>query len=148
MSFVHGFLSPDDFFSKSNFTNNSRLFVCLFVCLFCCFTSQVNSYGHGGTVSSPNHTLSWASLNKQLTSTSSTYFRLLLVKILPEYQTVWIKIRPDVFVGPDLGPNCLQKLSAEDTCSQRANSNSESVLHISARLYTCMYIVTYVCYIM
>ena len=31
-------------------------FVCLFVCLFVCFTSQVNSYGHGGTVSSPNHT--------------------------------------------------------------------------------------------
>ena len=42
----------------------------LFVC--CCsffffffwggggFTSQVNSYGHGGTVSSPNHTFSWA----------------------------------------------------------------------------------------
>ena len=28
----------------------------LFICLFCCFTSQVNSYGHGGTVSSPNHT--------------------------------------------------------------------------------------------
>ena len=24
--------------------------------LFVCFTSQVNSYGHGGTVSSPNHT--------------------------------------------------------------------------------------------
>ena len=30
----------------------------LFVCLVCCFTSQVNSYGHGGTVSSPNHTFS------------------------------------------------------------------------------------------
>ena len=44
------------------------------VCLFCCFTPQVNSYGHGGTVSSPNHTFSWASLNKQLTSTSCTYF--------------------------------------------------------------------------
>ena len=42
----------------------------------CCFTSQVSSYGHGGTVSSPNHTFSWASLNKQLTSTSCTYFRL------------------------------------------------------------------------
>ena len=28
----------------------------LFVCLFCCFTSQINSYGHCGTVSSPNHT--------------------------------------------------------------------------------------------
>ena len=48
----------------------------VFVCLFCCFTSQVNSYGHCGTVSSPNHTFSWASLNKQLTSTSCKYFRL------------------------------------------------------------------------
>ena len=45
----------------------------LFVC-FCCFTSQVNSFGHGWTVSSPNHTFPWASLNKQLTSTSCTYF--------------------------------------------------------------------------
>ena len=27
-----------------------------FVCLLCCFTSQVNSYGHCGMVSSPNHT--------------------------------------------------------------------------------------------
>ena len=44
----------------------------LFVCLFCCFTSQVNIYGHCGMVSSPNHTFSWASLNKQLTSTSCT----------------------------------------------------------------------------
>ena len=40
--------------------------------LFCCFTSQVNSYGHGETVSSPDHTFPWASLNKQLTSTSCT----------------------------------------------------------------------------
>ena len=36
----------------------------------------VNSYGHVGTVSSPNHTFSWASLTKQLTSTSCTYFCL------------------------------------------------------------------------
>ena len=48
----------------------------LFVCLFCCFTSQVNSYGHCGMVSSLRHTFSWASLDKQLTSTSCTYFRL------------------------------------------------------------------------
>ena len=41
----------------------------------CCFTSKVNSYGHCGTVSSPNHTFSWASLNKRLTSNSCTYFR-------------------------------------------------------------------------
>ena len=41
-------------------------FVCLFV-RFCSFTSQVNSYGHGGTVSLPDHTFSWASLDKRLT---------------------------------------------------------------------------------
>ena len=52
------------------------VFVCLFVCLFCCFTSQVNSYGHCGMVSPPNHTFSWAGLNKRLTSNSCTYFRL------------------------------------------------------------------------
>ena len=45
-------------------------------CLFCCFTSQVNSFGHCETVSSPNHTFSWAGLNKRLTSNSCTYFRL------------------------------------------------------------------------
>ena len=28
---------------------------CWFFGWFCCFTSQVNSYGHCGTVSSPNH---------------------------------------------------------------------------------------------
>ena len=48
----------------------------LFVCLFSCFTSQVNSYGHCGTVSSLNHTFSWAGLNKRLTSNLCTYFRL------------------------------------------------------------------------
>ena len=57
------------------FNGNHHIEEILF-CLFCCFTSQVNSYGHGGTVSSPNHTFSWASLNNQLTSTSCTYFRL------------------------------------------------------------------------
>ena len=46
----------------------------LFVCL-CCFMSQVNSYGHGETVSSPNHIIIWGSLNKRLTSTSvNQYF--------------------------------------------------------------------------
>ena len=55
------------------------------VCLFCCFTSQVNSYGHGGTVSWPNHTFSWASLNKQLTSNSCTYFRLYPTTTLLEW---------------------------------------------------------------
>ena len=40
-----------------------------------CFVA-VNSYGHYRTVSSPNHTFTWASLNKRLTSTSCTYSRL------------------------------------------------------------------------
>ena len=48
----------------------------LFVLFLLQITSQVKSYGHGRTVSSPHHTFSWASLNKQLTSTLCTYFRL------------------------------------------------------------------------
>ena len=56
--------------SRSNLGRNRQF------CLFVCFTSQVNSYGHCGTVSSPNHTFSWAGLNKRLTSNSCTYFRL------------------------------------------------------------------------
>ena len=42
----------------------------ILVSLFCCFTSQVNSFGHGWTVSSPYHTFFWASLNKWLHVTS------------------------------------------------------------------------------
>ena len=33
----------------------------------------VNSYGHVRTVSSPNHTFTWASLTKWLTGTLCTY---------------------------------------------------------------------------
>ena len=47
-----GWLNIVNFFKITNCV----VFVCLFVCLFCCFMSQVNSYGHGGTVISPNHT--------------------------------------------------------------------------------------------
>ena len=61
--------------SSNAFKEKSRENVGL-VGWFCCFTSQVNSYGHCGTVSSPNHTFSWAGLNKRLTSNSCTYFRL------------------------------------------------------------------------
>ena len=45
---------------------------------------SVNSYGHVGMVSSPNHTFSWASLAKRLTSTSCTYNRLYLTATLLE----------------------------------------------------------------
>ena len=37
-----------------------------FVCLFCCFTPQVNSYGHGGTVSSPKRTFVLGKLEQAL----------------------------------------------------------------------------------
>ena len=31
------------------------------------------------------------------------------------------------FVGPDLGPNCLQRISADDTCKQRVKSGHTNV---------------------
>ena len=49
-------------------TSELRMRLAPLVGWFCCFTSQVNSYGHCGTVSSPYHTFSWAGLNKRLTS--------------------------------------------------------------------------------
>ena len=52
------------------------VYMAFFVFCFCCFTSHVNSYGHCGTVSSLNHTFSWAGLSKRLTSNLCTYFRL------------------------------------------------------------------------
>ena len=50
-------LITDDFHERKSLFKSCLSKICLFV-LFCCFTSQVNSYGHGGTVSSPNHTFS------------------------------------------------------------------------------------------
>ena len=37
----------------------------VFVCFVLLFYVPINSYGHGETVSSLNHTFSWASLNNQ-----------------------------------------------------------------------------------
>ena len=71
--------SSDNHLEISHFLTYIPQYFFVRFCLFCCFTSQVNSYGHGGTpgtVSSPNHTFSWASLNKQLTSTLCIYFCL------------------------------------------------------------------------
>ena len=39
-------------------------------------------------------------------------FFIFFPEISEECQAVWIQIMP---VGPDLGPNCLQRLSADDT---------------------------------
>ena len=48
----------------------------------------------------------WLFLNK--------LFRKIISGTLSECQMVWIQIRTGRSVGPDLGPNCLQRLSAED----------------------------------
>ena len=42
------------------------------------------------------------------------FFQNILSVITSECQTVWIQIRPDILSGPDLGSNCLQKLSSDD----------------------------------
>ena len=49
-----------------------------------CLFDSVNRYGHVKTVSSPNHTFAWASLTKQFTSASCTYFCMLLTTTLLE----------------------------------------------------------------
>ena len=49
-------------------------------------------------------------------------FWKILSGIPSEYQIVWIQIRPDRhFVGPDLGPNCLQRSLADITSGQRVS---------------------------
>ena len=63
-------------FGSDQYVSLTHVCISISFVLFCCFTSQVNSYAHGGMVSSPNHTFSCASLNKPLTSNSCTYFRL------------------------------------------------------------------------
>ena len=52
-----------------------------YFCLCRCCTSQVNSYGHGGTPSLPDHTFSSASLIKRL----HVYFCLKLTTALLEW---------------------------------------------------------------
>ena len=86
-SWLFFLVNSEIIFSLISLTMGATLdsWVCTEFCLFCCFTSQINSYGHGGTVSSPNHTFSWASLNKQLTSTSCPYFSLVTEKTLLEW---------------------------------------------------------------
>ena len=52
----------------------------------------------------------------KLTSFRNNYQSVKQFGSRSERQTVWIQIRH--FVGPDLGPNCLQRLSADDTSRQ------------------------------
>ena len=68
-------LYPEDLRRPAK-SNQGHTGIHVFFFCFCCFTSHVNSYGHCGTVSSLNHTFSWAGLSKRLTSNLCTYFRL------------------------------------------------------------------------
>ena len=57
-----------------------------------------------------------------LFSTSSDFFqnqlfRKILSGIPSECQTVWTQARPNV-IGPGLDPNCLQRLSGDDTAGR------------------------------
>ena len=44
-----------------------------------------------------------------------TFQQNILSEMSSECHVAWIQIRPDFFVGLDLGSNCLQGLFAEDT---------------------------------
>ena len=62
--------------------------------------------------------------------------KLILSGIPPECQTVWIQI-----VRPDMGPNCLQRLSADNTSRQR-----ECIIAIIASyIYTFFKILVSLC---
>ena len=57
-------------------------------------------------------------LCRLLTFFQSQLFQKILSGTLSGCQTVWTQIRTDILSvssdGPDLGPNCLQRLSADD----------------------------------
>ena len=44
---------------------------------------------------------------------SADFFQKIIFGTLLMYKTVWIQIRTDLKVGPDLGSNSLQRLSAD-----------------------------------
>ena len=50
-------------------------------------------------------------------------------------QTVLIQIRPDVYVEPDLGPNSLQRISADDSSSQSESQVFLYSAYIALYLY-------------
>ena len=58
----------------------------------------------------------------------------ILSGIPSDCQTDWFQIMPDTtFVGPNLGPNCLQRLSADDTKRPRVYSPAEWSLTMKKR---------------
>ena len=48
--------------------------------------------------------------------------------IQSDCQTFFDRDQARHLVGPDLGPNCLQSLSADDTCRQRVNIQEDEFI--------------------
>ena len=67
-------------------------------------------------------------------------FRKTLSGIPSECKTIWIQIRPDKNVGPDLGLKCLKKLSADNTNRQRVKLRNA---HLTPNLGTYTYLYTF-----
>ena len=55
-------------------------------------------------------------------------FQKILSESLSECQAARIQIRTDIFVGPDLDPNCLQILLVDNRSSERVNLETLLVL--------------------
>ena len=70
-------------------------------------------------------------------------FRKAISEISPECQINWIQIRLDVLGGPDLGPNSLQRLTADDTSRQRVKHDCAPVLRSAFYLHRLHAVKTY-----
>ena len=62
----------------------------------------------------------------------NSFFQNVLSGLPSERRTVWVQSRPDVMlglnnIGSDLGPNCLQMLSADITSRQNSSGSTGSV---------------------
>ena len=76
----------------------------IFVCFVALRPKSINSYGHCGTVSSPNHTFSWGGLNKRLTSNLCTGRALWIRSILQNIALAWRHVVVVVVINsPNIG---------------------------------------------
>ena len=74
-------------------------------------------------------------------SVVNIFFRKILSGILSDCQTIWIQIEALHVVGPDMRPNCLQSVSAEDTSRQKDKPYQHCKLYtitcLTSLLKTC-----------
>ena len=71
----------------------------------------------------------------------STFLKNSFRNTYHQWQTVWIQIWPDkrnpdqtwLFFSPDLGPNCLQRLSADNTRRLKSQACNKYMFHFSKK---------------